>query len=247
MISSEDALYTYEYPEHFKILPAIHNWSADPFRIKDGRRCPRASSTQAIRTSTGWTSPCSSKWIDANRSRIGQHLTSAKPRPRELFKMRVLYVRDAITAHDRRFLKAIIEQGHQPIVALIGEERVPEASTDLGAITLSAARTALGSIAAEYETDLAHVGPVPTVAAVAAEHLPRRMPFVVVSWGCDVLRDCDAEEVRQRGLLSHRSRQCGARGLRGRPAKDTRLASGTRNSVRIVSVGCRSRSLQRGK
>jgi len=40
MIGSEDALYTYEYPEHFKILPAIHNWSSDPFRIKDGKKVP---------------------------------------------------------------------------------------------------------------------------------------------------------------------------------------------------------------
>lgn len=36
MIGVEDAPYTYEYPEHFKILPAIHGWSADPGRIRDG-------------------------------------------------------------------------------------------------------------------------------------------------------------------------------------------------------------------
>jgi L-malate glycosyltransferase len=116
--------------------------------------------------------------------------------------MRVLYVRDAITAHDRRFLKAIIEQGHQPIVALIGDQASPSAPTDVGVVTLSAAPTALGSIAADYEAELAHAGPVPTVAAVATEHLPTRVPLVVVSWGCDVLRDCDREEVRQRALLS---------------------------------------------
>ncbi len=38
MIGIEDALYTYEYPEHFKILPAIHGWSEDPARIKDGSK-----------------------------------------------------------------------------------------------------------------------------------------------------------------------------------------------------------------
>jgi UDP-N-acetylglucosamine 4,6-dehydratase (inverting) len=36
MIGSEDALYTYEYPGHFKILPSINNWSNDPKRIGDG-------------------------------------------------------------------------------------------------------------------------------------------------------------------------------------------------------------------
>lgn len=38
MVGTEDAPYTYEYPQHFKILPAIHNWSADPFRIKEGTK-----------------------------------------------------------------------------------------------------------------------------------------------------------------------------------------------------------------
>jgi FlaA1/EpsC-like NDP-sugar epimerase len=36
MIGSEDAAHTYEYDNHFKILPAIHNWSQDPRRIKNG-------------------------------------------------------------------------------------------------------------------------------------------------------------------------------------------------------------------
>ena len=38
MIGAEDALYTYEYPEHFKILPAINNWSEDPQRIGLGEK-----------------------------------------------------------------------------------------------------------------------------------------------------------------------------------------------------------------
>ena len=38
MIGTEDALYTYEYMEHFKILPAINRWNDDPDRIKDGEK-----------------------------------------------------------------------------------------------------------------------------------------------------------------------------------------------------------------
>ena len=38
MIGTEDSLYTYEYPDHFKILPAIHNWSQDPKRIRGGTK-----------------------------------------------------------------------------------------------------------------------------------------------------------------------------------------------------------------
>jgi len=36
MISYEDAAHTYEYPEHYKILPSINNWDHDPKRINDG-------------------------------------------------------------------------------------------------------------------------------------------------------------------------------------------------------------------
>ena len=40
MIGEEDAPHTYEYPEHFKILPAINNWSSSADRIKDGIKVP---------------------------------------------------------------------------------------------------------------------------------------------------------------------------------------------------------------
>jgi len=39
MVSVEDALSTYEYPDYFKILPMINGWSEDKFRIKDGKKC----------------------------------------------------------------------------------------------------------------------------------------------------------------------------------------------------------------
>ena len=40
MIGSEDAPYTYEYPDYFKILPCINNWHEDINRIKDGKLVP---------------------------------------------------------------------------------------------------------------------------------------------------------------------------------------------------------------
>tara|TARA_B100001093_G_scaffold512193_1_gene581578 strand:+ start:119 stop:1117 length:999 start_codon:yes stop_codon:yes gene_type:complete len=36
MISSEDSLYTYEYPGYYKILPSINDWHTDLDRIGDG-------------------------------------------------------------------------------------------------------------------------------------------------------------------------------------------------------------------
>ena len=36
MIGPEDAAHTYEYPEYYKVLPAIYDWSQDPVRINGG-------------------------------------------------------------------------------------------------------------------------------------------------------------------------------------------------------------------
>ena len=71
MVGIEDAPYTYEYPEHFKILPAIHNWSADPFRIKDGIKVAD-NFTYASDNNADWMSDAALRaWIEANRDRIG--------------------------------------------------------------------------------------------------------------------------------------------------------------------------------
>jgi FlaA1/EpsC-like NDP-sugar epimerase len=40
MIGSEDSKHTFDYKDHYKILPAIHGWSSDPRRIKDGKPVP---------------------------------------------------------------------------------------------------------------------------------------------------------------------------------------------------------------
>jgi UDP-N-acetylglucosamine 4,6-dehydratase len=71
MISAEDALYTYEYPEHFKILPVINNWSSDPARIKDGKKVAE-DFVYASDNNKVWMSVNELQaWIDANREKIG--------------------------------------------------------------------------------------------------------------------------------------------------------------------------------
>jgi UDP-N-acetylglucosamine 4,6-dehydratase (inverting) len=71
MIGPEDAPHTYEYPEHFKILPAIHNWSASPVRIKDGVKVPEGF-TYASDTNAEWmTESALAAWIETNRAKIG--------------------------------------------------------------------------------------------------------------------------------------------------------------------------------
>ncbi len=71
MISPEDSSYTYEYPEHFKILPAIHHWSTDANRIKDGKKVPEGF-TYASNTNSEWMDiKTLQQWIEANREKIG--------------------------------------------------------------------------------------------------------------------------------------------------------------------------------
>jgi FlaA1/EpsC-like NDP-sugar epimerase len=71
MIGVEDALYTYEYPEHFKILPAIHSWDRDANRIKEGKRVQEGFSYTSDNNSEWMTDFELQAWIDANREKIG--------------------------------------------------------------------------------------------------------------------------------------------------------------------------------
>jgi len=71
MIGEEDSFFTYEYPEHFKILPAINNWNACERRIKDGKKV-----TEGFRYTSDnnpqWMSPADLEaWLRANREKVG--------------------------------------------------------------------------------------------------------------------------------------------------------------------------------
>jgi UDP-N-acetylglucosamine 4,6-dehydratase (inverting) len=71
MISPEDAYYTYEYDEHYKILPAIHSWHEDFKRIKDGKRVPEGF-TYASDTNPDWmSSGALQSWIHTYKDKIG--------------------------------------------------------------------------------------------------------------------------------------------------------------------------------
>lgn len=72
MIGVEDAPYTYEYPDHFKILPAIHNWSNDPYRIKDGKLVPEGF-TYCSDNNVEWMAIDElQEWIKLNQNKIGR-------------------------------------------------------------------------------------------------------------------------------------------------------------------------------
>lgn len=71
MIGEEDSFYTYEYPEHFKILPAIHEWARDKNRIKNGEKVQEGFSYTSDNNPDWMSSTELRAWVDANRTKIG--------------------------------------------------------------------------------------------------------------------------------------------------------------------------------
>lgn len=72
MIGLEDAPYTYEYAEHYKVLPAIHDWSLDPARINGGALVA-PDFTYCSDNNSEWMSIVSLQaWIEQSREHIGK-------------------------------------------------------------------------------------------------------------------------------------------------------------------------------
>lgn len=72
MIGPEDAPHTYEYGDHYKILPAIHKWSEDPGRINDGLKVA-PDFTYSSDNNRDWMSADALRaWIHANREKVGR-------------------------------------------------------------------------------------------------------------------------------------------------------------------------------
>lgn len=70
MIGLEDAAHTYEYEDHYKILPAIHNWSSDPSRINGGRKVDERFMYTSDNNPKWKPVEELQAWIEANRSKI---------------------------------------------------------------------------------------------------------------------------------------------------------------------------------
>lgn len=70
MIGFEDAPHTFEYDDHYKILPAIHNWSADPSRINGGRRVSEGFTYTSDRNTHWMPVETLQQWIKANHAKM---------------------------------------------------------------------------------------------------------------------------------------------------------------------------------
>jgi UDP-N-acetylglucosamine 4,6-dehydratase (inverting) len=72
MIGEEDALSTYEYENHFKILPVINDWDDDPLRIKSGKKVS-PDFTYNSATNDVWMSKDDLQfWLASNSDKLGK-------------------------------------------------------------------------------------------------------------------------------------------------------------------------------
>jgi len=70
MIGPEDALYTYEYTEYYKILPSINKWADDPIRIGSGIKV-HPDFIYSSENNKEWMKISElQEWIEANKGKI---------------------------------------------------------------------------------------------------------------------------------------------------------------------------------
>ncbi len=72
MIGAEDAPFTYEYSDYFKILPQINDWGSSSERIKNGIKVP-ANFTYTSDANNSWmTNKELLIWLDTNKESVGK-------------------------------------------------------------------------------------------------------------------------------------------------------------------------------
>ena len=71
MIGLEDAAHTYEYVDHYKILPAIHNWSSDPSRVNGGIKVDEHFMYTSDSNTEWMPVEALQGWIKTHRNKIG--------------------------------------------------------------------------------------------------------------------------------------------------------------------------------
>jgi len=72
MIGLEDAPHTYEYTHHYKILPAIHGWSSDASRIRDGRKVAEDFVYTSDNNNDWMDIGTLADWIQRNRNNLNR-------------------------------------------------------------------------------------------------------------------------------------------------------------------------------
>lgn len=71
MIGPDDAYFTYEYKEHFKILPSINGWDSSTKRIKNGQKVPEGFDYSSDTNNKWMKSEELGAWVKLNLEKIG--------------------------------------------------------------------------------------------------------------------------------------------------------------------------------
>jgi len=72
MIGKDDSIYTYEYDNYYKILPAINNWSSSKKLIKDGKPVESGFSYTSDNNKDWMSIETLHEWINSNKNKIGK-------------------------------------------------------------------------------------------------------------------------------------------------------------------------------
>jgi len=72
MIGVEDAISTYEYKEHYKILPVINGWADDSERIKDGAKVPEGFEYNSLNNKDWMSIKEVQDWLVENEVSLGK-------------------------------------------------------------------------------------------------------------------------------------------------------------------------------
>ena len=72
MIGAEDSHFTYEYKEHYKILPQINNWDTDLNRIKDGKKVSEGFIYSSDNNNEWMSNTELQQWLNVNQNKIGK-------------------------------------------------------------------------------------------------------------------------------------------------------------------------------
>ena len=72
MIGFEDAASTFEYKDHYKILPVINGWANDPNRIKDGKLVDENFTYDSDNNEEWMSKEDLINWIKRNKDKLGK-------------------------------------------------------------------------------------------------------------------------------------------------------------------------------
>ncbi len=72
MIGEEDSFFTFEYPEHYKILPSLYDWGTCEKRIKDGQKVVEGFRYTSDNNPEWMSRESLQAWVTANQNKIGR-------------------------------------------------------------------------------------------------------------------------------------------------------------------------------